>query len=93
MGCCRSHRGWLRRAGGVVEWAVPITTLALIPKCPACVAGYVLLLTGVGLSLSAAAVVRWGIIGVSTAALGYLLLRAARRAKAQREWTAAAPGD
>ena len=70
---------WLRRIAAVIEWAVPITTLALIPKCPACVAAYVLLFTGVGLSFSGAAAVRWGVIALSIAALGYLLYRTARR--------------
>src|SRR4051812_20414509 len=39
---------WRRRVAMLVQWAVPLTTLALIPKCPLCVAAYVLLFTGVG---------------------------------------------
>ena len=72
-----------RRVANFVEWALPITTLALIPKCPACVAAYVLLFTGVGLSFPAAAAVRWALIVLSFAALGYLLVRAVRRALAR----------
>jgi hypothetical protein len=64
----------------VAEWAIPITTLALVPKCPACVAAYVLLLTGVGLSFPAAVAMRWTVIVLSVAALVYLLVRAVRRA-------------
>ncbi|CAG0960194.1 hypothetical protein PHYC_00682 [Phycisphaerales bacterium] len=74
------RRSWRRRVGAAIEWAVPIAALALIPKCPACVAGYVLLFTGVGLSFPEATTLRWVLIALSVAALGWLLLRAARRA-------------
>jgi hypothetical protein len=76
------RRSWIRRIRGAIEWALPITILALIPKCPACVAAYVLLFTGIGLSLPAAAATRWALITLSLAALAYLALRAARRALA-----------
>jgi hypothetical protein len=66
---------WARRAVSFVEWALPVVALALIPKCPACLAGYILLFTGLGLSLSAAAAVRWTIIGVCAVVLALLLLR------------------
>lgn len=75
-----SRRSWPRRLGAVFEWTVPLATLALIPKCPACVAAYVLLFTGIGLSLPAATATRWTLVALSIAALAYLLLRAARRA-------------
>jgi hypothetical protein len=71
---------WPRRIATLVPWALPLTTLALIPKCPACVAGYVLLFTGIGLSLPAATALRGTLIALSIAALAYLLLRAGRRA-------------
>jgi hypothetical protein len=71
---------WRRRFGTLIEWALPITTLSLVPKCPACVAAYVLLFSGVGLSLPAAAAMRWSLIAVSVAALGFLIFRTARRA-------------
>jgi hypothetical protein len=74
---------WARRIATLAEWAVPIFTLALIPKCPACVAGYVLLFTGIGLSFQAATAMRWTLIAFSIAALTYLLLRVARRAMMQ----------
>jgi hypothetical protein len=37
------------------------------------------LFTGIGLSFSAASVLRWTLIAVSVAAIGYLLFRVARR--------------
>ncbi len=75
-------RRWPRRAASLMQWAVPIAALTLIPKCPACVAGYVLLFTGIGLSFSAAAAMRWALIALSIVTLGYLLIRAAKRARA-----------
>jgi hypothetical protein len=74
-----SRRSWLGRVGAAIEWAVPVTTLVLIPKCPACVAAYVLLFTGIGVSRSAAAGLRWSLIALSVAAILSLLLRAAWR--------------
>jgi hypothetical protein len=46
--------------------------LALVPKCPACVAGYVALATGVGISISAAAYLRTSAIVLCTGGLVYL---------------------
>ena len=74
----------LGRAAALFQWALPVTTLALMPKCPACVAGYVLLFTGVGMSFPVAAAVRWTLIGLCVAALAYLGLCYARRAFAYR---------
>lgn len=70
---------WPRRAATLIQWALPITTLALIPKCPMCVAAYVLLFTGLGVSISTAATLRWLLIGLSVTVLAYLILRTARR--------------
>jgi hypothetical protein len=87
FGLHKSNRKLARsfgRAAALVQWALPVTTLVLIPKCPACVAAYVLLFTGVGLSFDVAAIVRWTLIVMSVAALAYLVLRFARRALAYR---------
>jgi hypothetical protein len=67
--------GW-RRMAALVQWAIPVTVLALVPKCPMCVAAYVVLFTGIGLSLPAAAAIRWALIALSIAAIAYLLVRA-----------------
>jgi hypothetical protein len=71
---------WLRRIGAFIQWSIPITTLALIPKCPGCVAGYVLLFTGIGVSFTTATALRWSLIAFSIAVLAYLVFRTARRA-------------
>jgi hypothetical protein len=58
--------------------------LALIPKCPLCVAAYFLCLTGMGISISAAATLRWGVMGASIVVLAWLALGTVRRAALTR---------
>jgi hypothetical protein len=78
----RSRRGGrgglLRRGIGLVEWIVPVTMLALMPKCPMCVIGYVAIATGVGISFSTATYLRIGLIAVCIASLMYLVWRKVR---------------
>ena len=64
-------------AGGEgVAWAVPgAAMLVMVPKCPMCVAGYVALWTGIGISMSTAAWLRWGMMGACVAALLFLMVR------------------
>jgi len=82
------HRSAFRRAGAALVWAVPVAVLAVVPKCPACVAAYVLLFTGVGLSFSAAEAVLWALIAVSVAAL---IMRLAHRYRASTLTTTRKP--
>src|SRR5256885_7443102 len=50
--CCREATGWI----------APSLGLALIPKCPACVAAYVAAIPGAGISLPMAARLRLGLL-------------------------------
>jgi len=76
--CCqaassRKSPTWTRRVRGVFVWIAPSAMLALAPKCPACLAAYVMLWSGLGLSLSAATYLRWSLLSLSAAALLYLI--------------------
>jgi len=50
----RQQKSWLRRVRGVAGWILPSTLLALMPKCPICLAAYVALCTGFTMSGSSA---------------------------------------
>jgi hypothetical protein len=84
----RARRGLI----GFVQWMIPVTVLALVPKCPACVAAYVLLFTGVGLSLAVAAAMRWALIAVSIGMIAYLIFQVVRHAVARASIDRSAPG-
>jgi hypothetical protein len=58
---------------------VPASVLALIPKCPVCVAAYVAIGTGVAIPVSAASLLRTGTIAACVAALALLAARSIRR--------------
>ena len=85
--CCTArprHSASRRRLGGLAGWVGSAAGLALMPKCPACIAAYLALGTGVGISISAAAHLRTAftfacialLIGFTVALLrGSLLLR------------------
>jgi hypothetical protein len=69
-----------RRGGELAGWIVPSVTLALIPKCPACVVAYVALATGLGISISTGTYLRMLLVMLCVASLG---LVAAKRLRVQ----------
>ena len=73
--CCR----------GAAAWIVPGVGLALMPKCPACVAAYVAALTGVGISYPLAANLRTLVLILCIATLFLVAARAALRLIQRRE--------
>ncbi|MDB5335589.1 MAG: hypothetical protein JWN70_1208 [Planctomycetaceae bacterium] len=77
MACCctggqsaKCSSRWLRFASGLL----PICLLAAVPKCPACVAMYFSMGTGIGLSVTAASQLRLGMIVSCLVALGLVCL-------------------
>ncbi len=69
--CCKITR----RGGEIAGWVIPTATLALLPKCPACLVGYVAIATGMGISMTAATYLRFGLIVLCIGALAYFAAR------------------
>jgi hypothetical protein len=67
--------GFLRRSLELMRWLAPAAALAIMPKCPLCIAAYIALGTGIGVSVATAAYLRWLLLAVSLAALAYLMVR------------------
>ena len=77
--CCdaagdRKTQTWVRSVREIFAWALPSAILVLAPKCPACLAAYVMLWTGLGLSLSTATYLRWVLLFLCVASLLFLIV-------------------
>ena len=86
--CCRALRRELTpatrsgRSKGLADGIAAILSgvaLMLMPKCPACLAAYLALGTGIGLSISSADGIRIALIATFTALLVFSTARAFRR--------------
>ena len=78
-GCGRvarpSGRSARRSISEVAVGALSLGVWLLIPKCPVCLAAYVALWTGLGLSFGAATYVRWSLLATSGVLLSYVAVR------------------
>jgi hypothetical protein len=65
----------MRKAREILAWACPSALLVFMPKCPVCLAAYVALWSGLGLSLTTATYLRWALIMLCVAALLFLTIK------------------
>jgi hypothetical protein len=73
------QRTLARRCRDVAGLTVPSAILALLPKCPACLAAYFAIGTGIGISMSTAIYLRMGLVLACAASLSYFAASRGRR--------------
>lgn len=78
--CCKSIDVWKAKSlipgvRGFLAWLFPSAVLVLMPKCPACLAVYVGLWTGLGLSFTTATYLRWSMLMLCVTCLLFLAVR------------------
>ena len=64
-----------RRARGAAAWALPSVVLALVPKCPLCIAAYLAIGGGLSVSFSTAMQLRMALVWLCWSALMLLAVR------------------
>jgi len=73
--CCHQSAA---KSLSVAGWIVPAVVLAVMPKCPACLAAYIAAGTGLGLSLSTAAHLQTSLLILCASSLSYLVVKLLR---------------
>lgn len=71
--CCR--RSWSGRLRAAAEWLLPGTMLALLPKCPFCLAAYVALGTGLAITPASATQLLRALTAICIGALALCLFK------------------
>ena len=69
----------LRRTRGAAAFALPSVALALVPKCPMCIAAWLAIGGGFGISITTAAHLRTAVVWLCWSALVLLAARVAMR--------------
>src|SRR5215470_14675704 len=65
---------WWQRCREVAAWVLPGVALTLMPKCPACLAAYIAVWTGLGLSFTTAFYLRAALLVLCAVSLLYLVV-------------------
>jgi hypothetical protein len=79
--CCAARR--LSKGAAAI---LPAAIVALLPKCPLCLAAWLTAATGVGFSASGAAWVRAGVVALWIGALGVMAWRRLFEHKGEMVW-------
>jgi hypothetical protein len=81
--CCRGPAppGPGKRGLRALPWFVPGVAMALLPKCPACLAAWLALATGAGVTATTASHLRVALVVAGVAAALYALIRLLRPAR------------
>ena len=69
----------LHRGSDIAGWIIPGAILALLPKCPICLAAYVAVWTGIGLSFPVATYLRAVLVILCVGLILFLAARNTRR--------------
>ena len=78
--CCDFRTPTLsKRIAGLFSWIAPGAVLALMPKCPVCLAAYIALGTGIGVSVPVADNLRLVVLALSSVVLSALVIRVTAR--------------
>jgi hypothetical protein len=88
--CCSNQAATKPRRGAwrwldALGWLLPATALAVMPKCPMCIATYVALFTGLGISLPVAAAIRMTLVILCVASLAFMARRFITRGEFTRQ--------
>jgi hypothetical protein len=73
------ERRLARRTHGAAAWALPGVALALVPKCPLCIAAYLAIGGGLSVSFSTATQLRTALVWLCWSALMLLAVRTSIR--------------
>ena len=71
----KAHFSIVRHCPEAVSSLLPAVILVLLPKCPVCIAAYIAMVTGIGLSLPVTAHLRTLLVVLCATSLIYFVVR------------------